>query len=149
MPNIRRAAAEDAGTLHRFIEALEGAAIDRWRFDELYFENLRSEDIVYLLALEAGEPVGFASLHVQRLLHHAAKIAEIQEIYVDPAYRKLGIGRALFQAARQEAEGRGCAQLEVCCNQVRKGSHVFYERQGMRNTHYKFTLPMWKSVKTP
>lgn len=142
MSTIRRAAARDAEALHRFMEALEEATVDRARFDELYLENLRSEDIAYFLAWDAEKPLGFVSLHVQRLLHHAAKIAEIQEIYVDPVHRSLGIGRDLFQAAKRAAEAMGCAQLEVCCNQRRKASHAFYERQGMRNTHFKFTLPL-------
>jgi len=54
--------------------------------------------------------------------------------------RKQGIGKLLFQKAKEVGTENGCKQLEVCCNQKRLLSHKFYQSQGMTNNHYKFCL---------
>lgn len=81
-------------------------------------------------------------VHVQKLLHHISKVAEIQELIVDPSFRGQGIGRYLFQKAQVVALENACTQLEVCCNQIRINSHKFYESQGMVNSHYKFCMDL-------
>ena len=40
------------------------------------------------------------------------------------------------------ARQAGCAQIELVTNQRRAGAHRFYRREGMRSTHYGFTLPL-------
>lgn len=46
----------------------------------------------------------------------------------------------MFEKACKEAQKAGCVQIEVACNQLRKRTHCFYERMGMHNFHYKFSL---------
>lgn len=125
--------------VYALICELEQEEPDRETFREIYARNLENPDITYLLALDGDEGCGFASLHIQYLLHHAARIAELQEIVVAGDRRGQGLGALLFQEVRRLARAAGCPQLEVCCNRQRKESHKFYLRQGMEKSHYKFT----------
>ena len=56
-----------------------------------------------------------------------------------PAARGQGVGTELLRAARRLARARGCAQIEVACNQLRADAHRFYGKAGLHNFHYKFS----------
>ena len=86
--------------------------------------------------------VAFINLRYEEQLHHAARIAEVLELVVDPAQRSRGIGGRLFDYACGQARAHGCQQIELTTNQLRHDAHRFYARKGMLNTHYKFTLPL-------
>ena len=73
---------------------------------------------------------------------NAARIAEIMEFAVDPACRSRGIGKEMFARACADARAAGCVQIELATNQRRTGAHHFYAREGMRCSHYSFTLPL-------
>lgn len=125
--------------IYSLICELEEAPLDRTKLEAVYLQNLADPNIHYRVALENGEVVGFASVHVQHLLHHGGKIAELQEIVVAESRRGQGLGNLLFSEAEKTARAAGCLQLEVCCNRKRTDSHRFYERQGMAASHFKFT----------
>ena len=125
--------------IYSLICELEEAPLDRAKLEAVYLRNLTDPGIHYLIALENGGAAGFASVHVQCLLHHGGKIAELQEIVVAESRRGQGIGSLLFSEAEKTARAAGCLQLEVCCNRKRTARHRFYERQGMAASHFKFT----------
>lgn len=125
--------------IYSLICELEEAPLDRTKLEAVYLQNLADPNIHYLIALENGGAAGFANVHVQCLLHHGGKIAELQEIVVAESRRGQGIGSLLFSEAEKTARAAGCLQLEVCCNRKRTDSHRFYERQGMVASHFKFT----------
>jgi PhnO protein len=137
---IRPARPADADELYRMLCDLENTVLARESFNVAFLNNLGNENIRYLIAEVHGSPVGMASCHVQWLLHHAAPVAEIQEMYVDPALRSQGIGQQLVEAIRQFARLRGATQLEVTSNLIRLKTHRFYEREGFQKTHAKLVV---------
>lgn len=139
---IRKATKKDVQTLYRFINELENEVFDQDRFIDIYFENLRSKSIIYLVAVNNDIVVGFISIYLQYLLHHNDKIAEIQELFVENDQRNLRIGQQLFIKAKEIALQNNCSQIEVTTNQKRIRSQNFYLKQGMTNTHYKLTLKL-------
>lgn len=134
---IRPAQAGDVATLHQMMSDLENRVLPQEPFTAVFLQNLRDAQVGYFLAESSREAVGMVSCHVQLLLHHAAPVAEIQEMYVRPGYRSQRIGRRLLEAARLFARQRGAPQLEVSSNRTRTDAHRFYEREGFRKTHYK------------
>lgn len=136
---ITNARPEHFPQIYSLICELEEASLDRSKLEAVYLRNLADPGIHYLIALENGEAAGFASVHVQYLLHHGGKIAELQEIVVARERRGQGLGGRLFSEVEKTARAAGCLQLEVCCNRKRTDSHRFYERQGMAASHFKFT----------
>lgn len=134
---IRPARVSDQETMYRMLCDLEDETLDRKGFEKAFLKNIESNDIGYFIADRSGEPVGLASCHVQMLLHHAASIAEIQELYVLPDCRSLGIGKQLVAAVRDFSRQRGASQIEVSTRQTRLETHRFYEREGFVNSHFK------------
>lgn len=124
------------------LNELEQTSLPSKGFEEAFMENLRDPRIHYLTAEEKGQVVGFLSLHIQFLLHHAGPIAEIQELAVLPETRGRGVGSALLCHAKEIARQEGCSQLEVCCSKTRERAHRFYRREGLRETHFKFCTPL-------
>ena len=139
---ITKAAPKDFDAVYELMCALENKQLDKKAVRAVYTQNLARPDVQYLLAVADGQIVGFASLHIQQLLHHASPIGELQEIIVHTDKQGLRIGTMLFEAVKALASENHCTQLEICCNQSRIDSHEFYRKRGAKNTHYKFTLPL-------
>lgn len=136
---IRNCNSGDADSVFRIICQLEGQNPVRKDFDSVFFSNLEKSDIFYIVAELDSRVIGFASMHIQQLLHHTGKVAEIQEMFIDPAYRSTGYGEEMFWHLRDIAETEGCGHFEVSCNIIREKTHTFFSNMGMQTTHYKFT----------
>lgn len=140
--NIISAGPGDFDSVYALICKLEETAFDRRAMLEVYTRNLADDNVHYILAVDGPRIVGFASLHIQLLLHHACKIAEIQEMIVSDDMRGAGIGKALLGRLKEIAALNGCAQLEACCNRRRIQSHEFYLKQGAKGSHFKFIIEL-------
>ena len=57
-------------------------------------------------------------------------MCEILGLAVDRRYRKMGVGRALVDAVREWATGRGLTKIQVHSNIIRPEAHPFYESLG-------------------
>lgn len=135
---MRLATSSDFKVVYNFINLLEDLVYDESIQRALYEENLKNPDIIYLLAFDEEKPLGYLSLHIQNLMHHAGKIGEIQELYVDETARGLGIGKQLTDAIKAMAKERNVIQVEVTSRLARQDAHRFYEREGFAFTHKKF-----------
>ena len=142
MECIREATPNDKEQIYGLLVALEEKNIDTKRFSDIFDSNQSNPFIFYYVYEKEDVILGFISIHVQKLLHHTANIAEIQELIVDETIRYQGVGKRLFQKAIEVGVNNDCQQLEVCCNKKRISSHKFYQSQGMTNNHYKFCLPL-------
>jgi PhnO protein len=138
---------EHLNMVYNLICELENETLNRFNFAKIYQNNIENNDIYYLLAVEGKTIFGFASLHIQKLLHHCANIGEIQEIIISKNQRGQGTGTALFDKIMEIARVNNCLSLEVCCNQVREKSHEFYLKQGMSKSHYKFVKNLYAEEK--
>jgi len=93
---------------------------------------------IYLVAIENEIVIGYVSCHIQKLLHHGGEVGEIQEMFVIPEKRSLGVGKILIGKLKEIAINRKILQLEVTSNQKRLKAHSFYETQEFTATHKKF-----------
>ena len=139
---IEEATLEHIDDVYKIICELEKRPIDKEQFRTIYEDNLKDNNVYYLIALDDSKVIGFASLHIGKLLHHSSRVGEIQEIVVTRNYQGRGIGTALYISLKNIARKNNCSQLEVCCNLKRKKTHDFYLKQGMRQTHYKFVAKL-------
>ncbi len=139
---ILEAKAEHLEEIYKLMCELEPYQFDKNQFEQIYLSNLQNKNIHYIVAKREDKIVGFISVHIQCLLHHASNIAEIQELVVSNQHQRTGLGHKLFEKAKDIARENDCLQLEVCCNMSRSESHIFYEVQGFKRSHYKFTLPI-------
>ncbi len=137
--HLRNAIINDAGQIYVLICQLENKTMDRAYFDRTFEQNLQSPEIFYRV-LEGNERIiGFVSMHIQNLLHHEGKVAEVQELCVEENYRNRGFGKILLEEAILEAKRRNCELIELAANNKREDAHRFYEREGWERSHFKFT----------
>lgn len=119
---IHHAALQDADIVGDLVTAL---------FDELYdpeygtqrrpiYRRAAAELIAapeiyaaFLAVTSENEALGVLTLSQCVSIYAGGRFGEINEFYVVPSARKLGLGRALIAAAAEEAARRGWPHLEV------------------------------------
>lgn len=141
-PSIRPAKWTDVLVVYAFLCELEEAPLDQTKFWAVFRRNLANPDVHYLVAEQVGSIVGFVSCHIQDLLHHNGKVAEIQELFVCPEHRNARVGGHLLDAVTALASREGCVNLEVTTNQRRTDAIRFYERAAFQRSHYKLVKPI-------
>jgi|AntAceMinimDraft_11_1070367.scaffolds.fasta_scaffold179854_1 PhnO protein len=137
---IRNVTAADAQAIYRMLCELENTVLPLPEFLKIFNANLTDSNIRYLVAELESDCIGMASCHVQLLLHHASSVGEIQEMFVYPAYRSMGVGKLLVRSIIDFVRSKGATQLEVTSNKIRTDTHRFYEKEGFQKTHFKLIL---------
>lgn len=136
---FQKALPKDCMAVYDLICDMEQKKLPYDRFQEIFLHQLSQPNFRCLILREEEKVLGVLNLRFEEQLHHAARVAEIMELAIDPDSRNKGLGKALFLYACDIAKNEGCIQIEVACNQLRKDTHRFYLREGMRNFHYKFS----------
>ena len=141
-PLIRPAEERDLDAVYALICDMEAKELPYAAFAEIFSAQLANPDYLCLVCEQDGETVAECNLRFEYQLHHAARIAEIMELAVAPGYRNRGLGADLLREAHVAALAQGCVQIELACNMLRRDAHRFYEREGFRRYHYKFSKPL-------
>jgi PhnO protein len=137
---IRSAISDDMLTVYEQICELEEITLDLNTFKNIFFNNINQNNNLYYVAEEStGLCLGFISCHVQALLHHGGKVAEIQELFVQPHYRNQGIGNMLIKHIESLLKEMGCVSFEVTAQNKRIRTHEFYKKENFIASHIKFT----------
>lgn len=127
---IRIAEPGDAAALSPLLEAFNGppASEDQTRRRLLSVWGIET----VFLAMVEGRAVGFASVRLVPFLSDDRPRAELTELYVDPAHRRRGIGRALLQRVEALARERGATELILLTGLENRDAQAFYQRLGYR-----------------
>ena len=137
---IRKIEMSDMLTVYEQICALEEISFDINDFQNIFIDNISDKNKLYYLAEDKlGQCLGFISCHIQYLLHHCGKVAEIQELFVKPAYRSSGVGGKLIHHIAEMLKEVDCVSFEVTAQNKRINTHAFYQKMGFNTTHLKFT----------
>lgn len=132
--DIREATEADAGDVHRLLGALAGGLGK----DEIF--RSRPEDIAAalsgphpairaILARRGGEAVGIAVFYDEFSTWRGRRGVYVQDLYLDPATRGTGLGRALLAAVARLA-GRDTAFLRLAAHLENTGAAAFYRHLG-------------------
>ena len=73
-------------------------------------------------------------LIVPNLTHDGAPWALVENVVVDPQWRRRGVGKALLKHAVRVADDAGCYKLQLTSSNQRDGAHRFYEQLGFTAT---------------
>ena len=135
LPSVRRATVDDAGVIARLLHDFNR------EFDEPTpaVETLEQR-IAYLL--EAGDtvvllvgdgPEGLAVLRFREAIWSSGLECYLAELYVLPARRGNGLGRALVETALREARDRGADSMEIGVDEPDHVARHLYEKLGFTN----------------
>lgn len=133
---FRFAGPEDAALILRFIRALaryEGmeaqVVADEAMLEEWLFRRKKAE---VLFALSDGTEVGFALFFHNFSTFLGRAGLYLEDLFVLPAYRGRGFGKALLQKLAAIALERECGRLEWWCLDWNRPSIDFYKALGAR-----------------
>ncbi len=138
--NIRRIDKSDFEFIYNSLCDLENEILEKTIFEKIFNENIDKPNYLYLIAENEYEKVGFITFHTQNLLHHCGLVGEIQEFYIIPNFRNIGIGRQLIGKVISFADRNKLKSIEVTTNRKRIENTAIYENLGFSLTHNKFTI---------
>lgn len=135
MSLVRRAAPADAADvarlLHDFNTEFREATPDVGTLSERAREMLAAGTIVVLLAGEA--PDGLAQFRFIRSIWTGTPDVYLEELYVVPARRGEGIGRALLEATMATAREGGATHIDLNTAETDVAARALYESAGFTN----------------
>jgi ribosomal protein S18 acetylase RimI-like enzyme len=132
---VRRAGAEDAADIARLLrdfnleydEPTPGVEELTRRIGRL----LEADEIAVLLA--GAGPDGLSLFRFRPGIWSAGAETYLQELYVVPALRRRGIGRALLEATIELARERGADGIDLNTGETDTGARALYESMGFSN----------------
>jgi len=135
---IARAHASDLGELLPLVEAFQreqGYASGDAALRRAVAELLRdSRAGCVLIARKAGRAVGYAALCLGYSIEFRGRDAFVDELYVAPELRALGLGAALLRALEAEARACGVRQLHLEVERRNEGARKLYLQEGFAET---------------
>ncbi|MDD3712687.1 MAG: GNAT family N-acetyltransferase [Candidatus Izemoplasmatales bacterium] len=118
---IRHALDSESGVILDFIKGIA-------KYEKLSNQVIATENDIYnsifveksakvIIAFLDGTPVGFALYFFNFSTFKGRKGLYLEDLFVYEQYRKLGIGKALFEYLLKEARQNNCGRMEwVCLN---------------------------------
>jgi ribosomal protein S18 acetylase RimI-like enzyme len=125
---IRPATLADAGDLARMNAAFNGESDSAAQIAARLAACAEIETAI--LAEVDGQIGGFACLRVVPCVLYAEPYAELTELYVEPACRRRGVGRALLAHAEQLARARGASELLIMTGTGNAAAQALYRAAG-------------------
>lgn len=132
--NLRFAERKDTDLILYFIKELasyeklldevsaNNQTLEYWIFDK--------EKAEVLIAEEYGKPIGFALFFHNFSTFVGRAGLYLEDIYIQPEYRKKGYGKSIFKYLAKLAVERGCGRFEWICLNWNKPSIDFYLSMG-------------------
>ncbi|WP_085315433.1 GNAT family N-acetyltransferase [Derxia lacustris] len=90
----------------------------------------RGESLVLLARADDGAALGFVQLYPGFCSIEAAPIRVLYDLFVQPAARRAGVGRALLLAAEAQARADGIARLDLTTARSNLKAQALYESLG-------------------
>ena len=132
---VRRAAPSDAADaarlLHDFNTEFDSPTPGAEALQTRIIELLEEGQTTILLAGDG--PDGIAVLRFRRGLFERGDLVYLEELYVAPAKRGHGLGRALMEAVIEVARERGVERIELGTEETDTAARGLYESLGFTN----------------
>lgn len=135
-PAVRIADSDDAEKLIDLMRAFyaeSGFSLDpQWAREAFHrlFDNPALGCV--WLALQRGAPAGHAVLTLRYTMEHGALSGYIDDLFVQPAFRRQGIARALLSELVAECRRRGCRSMYVEVGNQNVPAIKLYEQIGLK-----------------
>jgi GNAT superfamily N-acetyltransferase len=147
VPATRRATAADLDALVPLFDGYRrfyGESPDLELARRFVGERLSLSDTVIFLAETGRRALGFTHLFPIFSSTRCRRLWLLNDLFVDPASRTRGVGRALLLAARAHAESTGACGLELATAHTNVTAQRLYESLGWKLDevfrHYELVL---------
>ena len=102
------------------------------------YRLLAHPDARVVVAEEDGQIVALLDVSFRDTLLHGGPAMIIEDLIVDEAHRRQGIGARLVRWAEDVARRRGCHGIELSSDLPREDTHGFWEGLGYQRLAYQF-----------
>jgi GNAT superfamily N-acetyltransferase len=100
-------------------------------------KDMATDNPVILVARIDGKVVGtLLAATCQMLFGECRSFMIVEDVVVDEAYRRKGVGKALMQYAEQMARQRNCSYIMLITDTARVESQAFYDALGYKSAEY-------------
>jgi ribosomal protein S18 acetylase RimI-like enzyme len=131
---VRRASLSDLDRIAPLFDAYRqfyGQAHDLSLAREFLRERLDLDQSVIFIALgQDASAIGFTQLYPSFSSASARRIFILNDLFVDPATRRSGVGRALLEAAADFGRSAGAARLTLSTAHTNTSAQSLYEASG-------------------
>jgi ribosomal protein S18 acetylase RimI-like enzyme len=128
---VRRADESDVSRLLVLAEEfMHGTATDEERLSILK-SSLKHPDYELWIAEANRDIVGFIDLWIIHDFCHGGKLSYIQNLYVAPKHRRLGVGSHLLQKIIERAKERGALEIHVVTRFDNERAIQLYKKHGL------------------
>ena len=134
VPPVRHGSVDDADAIAQLLHAFNREFDEPTPAAEQLAQrvaHLLQRDTVVLLAGDG--PDGLAVLRFREAIWSDGLECYLAELYVAPARRGSGLGRALMETALQEARDRGADTMEIAVDEPDHVARRLYESLGFSN----------------
>jgi GNAT superfamily N-acetyltransferase len=134
-PAVQHATIGDARViaqlLHDFNREFDEPTPPLVELEQRIAQLLQGGETVVLLV--GSNPDGLAVLRFRDAIWSSGRECYLAELYVTPAQRGHGLGRALMNAALQQARDRGADTMEIAVDEPDVAARRLYESLGFTN----------------
>ncbi len=145
--DLRRATLADLFRLVPLFDAYRqfyGQPSDPTRAERFLRERLAGNESVIYLAEESSAVLGFVQLYPSFWSVIGCRSWILNDLFVDPASRRTGAGRALMDRARAHAEETGAGGLSLATQRTNLAAQRLYQSLGWRRDEefFHYELPL-------
>jgi GNAT superfamily N-acetyltransferase len=125
--------------LHAQLALDDGKVLSLDEAERVFDRIAHYPDYKIYVAVMEGNVIGtFALLVMDNLGHMGAPSAIIEDVAVDPAWQRHGVGKTMMGYALQICGEKGCYKAALSSNLKRENAHAFYESLGFERHGYSF-----------
>ena len=135
---IRSCSESDYQEVYNLICELEATQFDPGLFQIAFNSKLNNINCLFLVAVENNSVIAFCGFTIDYHLHHAKKVAVIEELIVCSHHRGKGYGKQLLDRAIAIAKENNCDIIELTSGLDRDKAHEFYLKNGFTKSSFKF-----------
>ena len=104
-------------------------------------ERWKGEGVIGYLVFDELDQQNACGLVACYPAHEGLPHGHVISMWVDPAFRRAGVGRMLIDALKSWAGSRGLPEFRLMVTRVNQGAITFYERVGFRMSGKTATYP--------
>ncbi|MDR0194111.1 MAG: GNAT family N-acetyltransferase [Myroides sp.] len=102
-------------------------------------ETIQSDKWDFLVAVDKDQLIGMVALFIEHTLPYECfvqhRYLNFADIYVEPAYRSLGIGKQLIDAVKQWAKDKKVDYIELLVVEQNKRAYDLYLKEHFEPVH--------------
>jgi len=135
---IRYLQLQDIPALAELYRQFWGESSNVEKMKEKFAQLREREDYILLSAVEGEKLCGSVmGIVCQELYGECAPFLVLENMVVDSAYRRGGVGKALLAELEKWAKAKGCRQIILVTEAYREDACGFYEAEGFHPTASK------------